>query len=373
MRPRGFRDPARSIRVQAARDRGVGLELAGARLERIERGGSWWAWPVAAQRWGSAFVASRGGDPEANATVRGACAASSSAIAPAFPTRAWRAAGIYHVLCVSGLHLAVVAGLAFALLRRLVAASPWGGRTRPARRSPRARDRLHARHRRAARDAARAGRRADHARGRCSTPARLVDALGVAAIAILAWRPADLFDPSFQLSFVAALTLALLPRARPASRLDAIACAGSSAASRRRRGSRSRPRRSPRSTFIRSRPAASIGNLVLTPLVELVALPLGARRRSCSALSARRCVAARRRGSSHVVDDARRAARARHARSARSRSRSPLVDDRARRARRSWLAARARPPRASSRSRGSRCVATVGARRARRRRQARCA
>ena len=27
-------------------------------------------------------------------------------------------------------------------------------------------------------------------------PVRLVDALGVAAIAILAWRPADLFDPS---------------------------------------------------------------------------------------------------------------------------------------------------------------------------------
>src|SRR6185503_18947116 len=40
---------------------------------------------------------------------------------------------------------------------------------------------------------------------------RLIDALGVAALAILAWRPADLLDPSFQLSFVAALTLALRP------------------------------------------------------------------------------------------------------------------------------------------------------------------
>ena len=56
-------------------------------------------------------------------------------------------------------------------------------------------------------------------------PVRLVDALGVAALAILAWRPADLFDPSFQLSFVAALTLALRRRAAEAG---AAACAAGS-------------------------------------------------------------------------------------------------------------------------------------------------
>ena len=64
------------------------------------------------------------------------CAASSPAIARRVPDeldQRWRAVGIYHVLSVSGLHLAVVAGLAFVLLRRLVAASPWGGRVRPAR------------------------------------------------------------------------------------------------------------------------------------------------------------------------------------------------------------------------------------------------
>ena len=88
-------------------------------------------------------------------------------------------------------------------------------------------------------------------------PVRLVDALGLAAIALLAWRPSDLRDPSFQLSFVAALVLALRPRLRALApvALGEIA-RGSLAARRRRRGSRSRPRRSPHITFIKWRRVA---------------------------------------------------------------------------------------------------------------------
>ena len=43
-------------------------------------------------------------------------------------------------------------------------------------------------------------------------PLRFVDALGAAALLLLAWSPEDLADPAFQLSFVAALTLAVIPR-----------------------------------------------------------------------------------------------------------------------------------------------------------------
>src|SRR6185503_9590255 len=105
-------------------------------------------------------------------------------------------------------------------------------------------------------------------------PLRLVDALGVAALAILVWRPADLLDPSFQLSFVAALTLALRPqplddggprgvrgwvvRGFATSAWVAITTA-------------------PLTAYHFHQVAAGgvIGNLVLTPVIELVALPLG--------------------------------------------------------------------------------------------------
>jgi len=64
-------------------------------------------------------------------------------------------------------------------------------------------------------------------------PMRLADALGAAALALLAWRPADLHDPSFQLSFVAAMTLvyvtlgaALIHGARVRRRLRHLPVAG---------------------------------------------------------------------------------------------------------------------------------------------------
>src|SRR5207237_2487383 len=66
------------------------------------------------------------------AALRGITVGDRGEVPPALDQR-WRAVGIYHVLSVSGLHLAVVAGLAFGVLRRLIAASPWGGRARPAR------------------------------------------------------------------------------------------------------------------------------------------------------------------------------------------------------------------------------------------------
>ena len=52
---------------------------------------------------------------------------------PGATDAAWRAAGVYHVLSVSGLHLAVVALIGYGALRRLVAGAGWGRGHPPAR------------------------------------------------------------------------------------------------------------------------------------------------------------------------------------------------------------------------------------------------
>jgi competence protein ComEC len=201
--------------------------------------------------------------------LQGIVAGDRADVSPALDQR-WRAVGIYHVLSVSGLHLAVVAGLLFALLRRLVAASRWGGRVRPARwAAPPA--------------LVLAIAYTMITGGQLATiralivvaialvaqmldrPLRLVDALGAAAILILAWRPADLWDPSFQLSFVAALTLAVMPRMQGNWLVRGLRASFWVAMTT-----------APLTAFHFHQVAAGgiVGNLVLTPIVELVALPM---------------------------------------------------------------------------------------------------
>ncbi len=281
--PRGLRDPAVPDRAEAARARGAELELTARQLERLgDAGGPGavidraWRWAGATQAAWAHAIDEAGGDPTGRAALRGIAVGDRGEVPPALDQR-WRAVGIYHVLSVSGLHLAVVAGLAFGLLRRLVAASPWGGQTRPARwAAPPAL--VLAIGYKMITGAQLATLRSLVAVGLVliaqffDRPLRLVDAIGVAAIAILAWRPADLLDPSFQLSFVAALTLALgapagahgrgvrgwLVRGLVSSTWVAITTA-------------------PLTAYHFHQVAAGgvLGNLILTPPVELVALPLG--------------------------------------------------------------------------------------------------
>src|SRR6185436_12582605 len=130
--------PAQPDRADAVWALGARLEL-NARAGSIERladepdaAARAWRWAAAAQAAGAAAIDDAGGDPTARAALRGIALGDRAEVPPELDAR-WRASGIYHVLSVSGLHLAVVAGLLFALLRRLVAASPWGGRTHPAR------------------------------------------------------------------------------------------------------------------------------------------------------------------------------------------------------------------------------------------------
>ena len=278
--PRGLRDPAIADREDAVRARGAELELTARSLERLGDAAGLadrvWRWADATQaRWAAAITAA-GGDPAGTAALRGIAVGDRGGVPPALDQR-WRAVGIYHVLSVSGLHLAVVAGLAFGLLRRLVAASPWGGRTRPARWAAPPALVL------AIAYTLVTGAQLATLRALIvialvliaqllDRPIRLVDALGFAALAILVWRPADLRDPSFQLSFVAALTLALRPPAETALRgirgwlvrgfVTSAWVAITTA---------------PLTAYHFHQVAAGgvAGNLVLTPVVELVALPLG--------------------------------------------------------------------------------------------------
>ncbi len=235
-----------------------------------------WRWAGALQMACSARIvrSSPNGDADpGSAALQGIVTGDRGEVPPALDRR-WRALGIYHVLSVSGLHLAVVAGLVFALLRRLLAASPWGGRLRPARwAAPPAL---------AIAVAYTLVTGAQLATLRAllviaivliaqmlDRPVKLVDALGAAAIALLAWRPADLWDPSFELSFVAAITLAVRPvdprrgirgwlvRGLATSAWVALTTAPITAYH-----------------FHQVAAGGVIGNLVLTPIVEVIALPL---------------------------------------------------------------------------------------------------
>jgi competence protein ComEC len=107
--------------------------------------------------------------------------------------------------------------------------------------------------------------------------ARLGDALGLAALAAIAWRPSVVWDPAFELSFVAAITLA---RSRPRRTSTTRRRAGAA----RWRGWAQAIRASWCVT-VATAPITAwhfgqvsfggvIGNLIVGPAFELVTLPL---------------------------------------------------------------------------------------------------
>ena len=270
----GLVDPADTIRA-----RGAEREISARTIRRLADEpdvlARWWRWAGATQREWATAIEDAGGDPIGRAALRGIAVGDRSVVPPELDQR-WRAVGIYHVLSVSGLHLAVVAGLLFALLRRVLAASPWGGRIRPARWAAPPAFVLAIAYTMIT-GAQLATLRAlivvgvMFAGAMLARPARLLDALAVAALAILIWRPGDLFDPGFQLSFAAALMLATRQAnvRRPGIagwvRAQLATSAWVSLVT------------APITAFHFHEVTAGgvIGNLILTPLVELIALPLG--------------------------------------------------------------------------------------------------
>ena len=279
--PRGLRSPAAPEREQMMRDRGARWEVSASSVEvlAVEAPHDPLRAAAALQRAGSAYVASRGGDPVGNALVRAAVLGDRGGLDDD-TEQAWRDAGVYHALSVSGLHLAVVAVLTFAALTRLLAVvAPWLP-------SPR---RLAAALALPLAVAYTAVTGAEVATVRAlvvvgavllgellERRVRIVDALGLAALLVLADRPSALGDPGFQLSFVAALTLIVaagggarggrwpgralrwLGRAVATSTAVTLATAPITAAH-----------------FHQFSYGGVLGNLIVTPMLELAAIPLG--------------------------------------------------------------------------------------------------
>ncbi len=228
--PRGYRVPGATDqkRITAARGADYCMAVDSSNIAISERGHEYslWRMPTRSQRRLSHAIAARRGDRRGNAVVRAMVAGDRGGLDEEL-TSTFRGAGVSHVLAVSGLHLAAVALLVFVLLRRLWASVPaLAMRVRPALA--------------AAVVAAPVGIAYTLMTGaRVSTQrallvvmvllfaaatsrrARVIDALGLAALVLLALDPGVAYEPSFQLSFSAAATLALALGGRRKSGADA--------------------------------------------------------------------------------------------------------------------------------------------------------
>ena len=193
--------------------RGAPYSLAARRVEVLAAGASPWRWAGRMQRWAAATLAQ-----DRDAVAAGAAQAMIAGDRGGLDTAAserFRAAGVAHVLAVSGLHLAVVALLCFAGVRRAWATVPaLAMRVEPARMAALVAAPL------AVGFTMITGAQISTVRalvvvllvlaGAAMTRrARIIDALGAAALLLLCLQPWSLFDPSFQLSFAATATLAL--------------------------------------------------------------------------------------------------------------------------------------------------------------------
>ena len=216
--PRGYRVPGATDMGRMIAGRGAALTLWAQHIEVAGTAWSPWRWPARVQRRAAARMAARGGDADGNAVARAMVLGHRGGLDRDLSQR-FRDAGVAHVLAVSGLHLAVVALLAFAVVRRawagVAAAMPaLGMRLAPAQAAALVAAPI------AVAFTAVTGARVSTMRAllvvlimlagaAMARRARVIDALGAAALVLLVLQPATLFDPSFQLSFAATATLAL--------------------------------------------------------------------------------------------------------------------------------------------------------------------
>lgn len=216
---RGYRTPGalgRQAQALAAFGADATASVDLGEVAVLEGGWHWRRPAVALHQHLSDAVRERGGDPAGNAVARAVALGDRSGIDPDLD-QSFRDGGVAHVLAVSGLHLGIVALLVFAVVRR-----SWGATALARRVDPSVA---------AAWIALGAALVYTLATGaRVSTlrafvvaaivlggiamcrRARFIDALGLAAIALIAVDPRVIFDVSFQLSFAATATLALTLR-----------------------------------------------------------------------------------------------------------------------------------------------------------------
>jgi competence protein ComEC len=280
--PRGFRVPGAPPPDRAAAARGAVAMLStdAARVSLRAAGGALDPWRIAARM--QRRSARRISEVDRDGVLRALVTGDTSAMSERDAAR-YRDSGASHVLAVSGLHLAAVALFAFVGMRRLWASIPAlvlrVDSTRAAALFAAPAAVGYTLMTGAAPSAVRAlwmvllvlvGAAFDRR-------ARAADALGGAAIIMLAARPAALFDPSLQLSFAATSALAVFMAGRSTGE----------------RGGLRRVWRWLRDlvvaslwTWAATAPisavhfgvvalAGPIANLVAVPAVELIALPLG--------------------------------------------------------------------------------------------------
>ncbi len=223
--PRGYRDPGAVALGRVIDRRGASLTMAvdGSAVTVLGTGWSWRRWPTLVQRRLAGVVAGRGGDADGNAVVRAMVLGDRGGLTPD-RVDVFRAAGVAHVLAVSGLHLAVITWLGFLVVRRL-----WGAVPALALRVDAQVAAALAAAPAALGYALVTGARVSTLRAllvvlvvlgglACGRRARLLSALGLAALILLACDPGTLFDPGFQLSFAATATLVLAMGRRAAPR-----------------------------------------------------------------------------------------------------------------------------------------------------------
>jgi competence protein ComEC len=196
-RPVGFRNPGGFDYPAQLRREGIAVVGSG-RADRVRPlTADAPPWPARVKRWAVGRIGAE--LPEASAALLAGLLLGERAALPRETDDAFRRAGVYHVLAVSGFNVALVSASVFALLT-VVGVS-----------------------RRATALAAGAalvgfalvvGAQASVIRATLmglillggiflERESQLTNALGLAALALLAWRPGDLRDPGFQLSFAA--------------------------------------------------------------------------------------------------------------------------------------------------------------------------
>jgi competence protein ComEC len=285
--PRGYRVPGAPPAERFADSRGAAalLNTDWSRVSEPAGGSALDPWRAAAllQRRTARAITAAAGDADRDGVLRALVTGDTSAMSERAAGE-YRDSGASHVLAVSGLHLAAVALFAFAALRRIWAAIPaLALRADPARAAALGAAPLAIGYTMvtgAPPSAVRAlwmvllllaGAALDRR-------ARVRDALGAAALAMLVVRPASLYDPSLELSIAATAALALFMGAR---RRDAPA----GVIARAWRGLRDLVVASAW-TWAATAPicafhfgavamAGPVANLIAVPAVELAALPLG--------------------------------------------------------------------------------------------------
>jgi len=225
-RPRGFRNPGGFDYPAFLRREGILLVGSGRAESLAALTADEPPWPVRVKRWAVASIGAH--LPETSAALLAGLILGEKKGLPPETDEAFRRAGVYHILAVSGFNVALLASSVFFVLSALGISRRATAMTAGAA---------------LVGFALVVGGQASVLRATVmgllllaamllDRKSQLMNALALAALALLAWRPGDLWDPGFQLSFAAtagiiylapAITAWLAARGWPAWLATAVA------------------------------------------------------------------------------------------------------------------------------------------------------